>query len=1024
MQGARIAAQLVRRQIQIAAALEPYIAAHRRQLDVAGIGIFGHIEELLGIAADIDLCGIGKNQITVGGRHVDTAAKRNGATAEQDAGAGQAQAGAQAVLQMLLCRIAPGRCQHLQCAAGADALRRTVAASQQRRVQAQGDGAGIDAALRGTDDLLAATQGDGIESGKALLACAKDQGAGVEFQCAIAIACRGQIGATVFQRDGVALDGDVTAMAGKRRAVECQRSEACRAEVERLMEIKAGVAAKGQVPGIAQLGQGCGVEHQAAAAAKTDAAGSDRQMGAGQAGGGGKIGFTRGVKQQGAATIEYRTGTDSEQTAPRGIDVLAHHFDGLAIGDAHQCAPVFGRRGQHVILGILRIDHPIVVIVGIAVRVRIDRSLHGLDDEIATAAGAAFGTDDTASINGDLLAGGQDDFRALQFRTGAIAHDDIAGGDIDLRAQQVTFARAAYEQAAGAEIRQACGIDDEVALRLQRAGILPGPHDGDLLAGDIDQAAPSTLVCLRQQAAIERQAIAGIKDDAAAVARQTRRDDVLASQAVLRELESVRRKEMIGKGLVVFGVLAQRAAGHDAPCRCLCILAGAIHIAALALHDEVPLRRGKARRDRAGPCIAGRLDRKSARQQGVTRRQQGVPAGCQAGTTGEPDAVARCYAGNRCGCRLARHHRVHAGHVEDIVGTTWTGNELPGIQIAATANVDHRALGQVDVRCSHADALLGRRRERTGGRIAAIGRPGGILPVLVVGQGAIRHHQPGTGDGGDAAGTECQLIAGDQFDLAKGGAQYPILFNHGRFQAQRASRRQWQGRCGAQALHGNRFAGHDFGIHRRGWIDLSRGDAQRAIDVQHGSAGTGIDRGARGAETQLRRMQCRPGKATNADGPGDAGGAALATDDIDDVGVQRQAARAPCACGRRGNGGGLFESDIRRRQAGMARLPGSMTQRAIDRDARRCGKLHVTQFHRADRGQCEVGKAALGKRCRPQHHERIDRRQGPQIQADVVAEQVQHGIIHAKCRVINGSARPAARRASGSHGKGKPGCRA
>ncbi|MNX89825.1 hypothetical protein D3C86_1218500 [compost metagenome] len=78
--------------IQSAAAIEPDVAAHGRELDASRIGIRGHVEELFGKAADIDLRAIAQGQVAGSCRHVDAAAKRNSAAAEHNAGAGQAQA--------------------------------------------------------------------------------------------------------------------------------------------------------------------------------------------------------------------------------------------------------------------------------------------------------------------------------------------------------------------------------------------------------------------------------------------------------------------------------------------------------------------------------------------------------------------------------------------------------------------------------------------------------------------------------------------------------------------------------------------------------------------------------------------------------------------------------------------------------------------------------------------------------------------------------------------------------------------
>ncbi|MNK93958.1 hypothetical protein D3C87_1141440 [compost metagenome] len=279
-----------------------------------------------------------------------------------------------------------------------------------------------------------------------------------------------------------------------------------------------------------QLGQTGAVQHHAAAAAaEANAARGHREVNARDLRRCRKLRGARGVDQQGFATVQDCTGTDGDYTALRGVHILADDLDRLGIGHANQRTPVFGRRHQNIVGG-----------VGCAFAV-VDRSLLRLHDQVAAAAGArALGADEAAGVHGDLVGGGQDDLRGEQFGAGAVSHDDVSGRHVELRAQQVSLARAAHQQAAGTEIREAGGIDREVAVCLQRACVLAGTDDGDLLAGDVDQAAAPALLGLRQQRAVQRQALGGFEHDSAAVARQARGHNVLSSQAVLRELEGVR----------------------------------------------------------------------------------------------------------------------------------------------------------------------------------------------------------------------------------------------------------------------------------------------------------------------------------------------------------------------------------------------------------------------------------------------------------------------------------------------------
>ncbi|MNK93957.1 hypothetical protein D3C87_1141430 [compost metagenome] len=135
----------------------------------------------------------------------------------------------------------------MQCTGGGDALCGTAAACEQRGVQGQRDGAGVDAAFASTDNLITATQGNAVEAGEALLARPQDQGGGVQREAAGTVACCGQVGAAVLQCNRVALDDDVAAMTGEGSAVEGQRSQARRTEIDRLVEVKARVAAQRQV---------------------------------------------------------------------------------------------------------------------------------------------------------------------------------------------------------------------------------------------------------------------------------------------------------------------------------------------------------------------------------------------------------------------------------------------------------------------------------------------------------------------------------------------------------------------------------------------------------------------------------------------------------------------------------------------------------------------------------------------------------------------------------------------------------
>ncbi|MNX41428.1 hypothetical protein D3C86_718300 [compost metagenome] len=975
-QRAGVAAVRVRGQMKPAAGVQPHVAARRRQGDAPRIRVLGHVEELLGRAAHVDQRALRHDQAAAGGRHVDAAAPRDRPAAEGDAAAGEAQPQAQAFLQVERCGRAFRRCHDLQGAARGNGLRRAAASGEQRRAQRERRGAGVDAARAFADDGIAAGQRHGAEARERLLARAQHERGGVEGEATHTCAGRHvRAAAAVDERDALALDDHIArASPDERGAIEGQRLEAGRAQVERAVEVEAGVAAQRQPCRVGQLRERAAVQHHAfGAAAEADAAGRHRQVGAGDLRRGGQLRRARRVDEQGRAAVDDGTGTDRDQPAARGVHALANDLGCIARGHADQRAPVFGGRGQHIVHGVLGVDHAVGVVVQVAVRVGVDRRHSRLHDQVARAPAAGAPCADAAcALDGDLVAGRQDDFGTEEFGAFVVAHDDVGRGHVQLQAECIALALAAHQQAAGAEVRQARRIDDEVAVGLQAGGVLPAADDGNFLAGNVDQpAAPACIGC-RAQRAVQHQASLRVEHDRAAVARQAGRDDVLASETVLRELEGFGRKEVVGRGLVVFGIAAQRAAGHHAPGRGPRVLPAAMGIAGPALHDQAAVRRAGGRRPCAAPCLARGLHREGAGQQRKARGQQLVPAGRQPGAAGEPDALPRrasARAGShRCRTGLAGQDRVHARHGQHVVRAARARHEFGGMQVAAARDVHHRAACQCHVGRLHGDALLGRRNQGAARRIGDVDALGRVVPMFVVGQRAEGHGDPGARHRREAARAQRQAFARIQFDLAEGRAQHAVLRDHRRLQAQAAAGRQRRAVGIAFALDGDRIARADHAGHRGRRVDLAGPQHEVAVDVQ-------VDlqlrffgdlRGQRAPHADLAGFEHRASEAADAHGTGLELALVLRGRDVDQRTGQGELARCRGGCCRRsprrlGHG---RQHDVRRAQRRRrGRVP---DDRPLQRDRATEREVRVVQPDRALRciHQREVGKAAVPERLR------------------------------------------------------------